>query len=163
MSDSFQGPPPSCPRLVLAVAEPPLINCAISVYPIVPPANPLAAGWRWPFHCRAGIQTSIFTSVSPARLIEPLTRQNAGRSLKAAAAPSPPRRGAGDVNAPASTSCADVTVVFGSDKEARLSQDAAACAGARPEHQKTTAIPEARSSVFFRSGPTSSPVIRSAN
>jgi hypothetical protein len=55
--------------------------------------------------------------------------------LKGDAAPSPPRAGTGDVNAPAGTTTADAIVVFARDNDARLSHDSAAAAGTRSVHQ----------------------------
>src|SRR4051794_27939010 len=97
---------------------------------MLPPANPLDAGWKSPFHVE-GIQTSNFTSVSPGRFTVPSARQNAGRS--AYDGPAPPRRPpCGGAKAPAATVTADATVIPGSVTVVNCSQavgEAAAAAG----------------------------------
>src|SRR5258708_2896444 len=86
---------------------------------------PVPFPWKLPFQPAAGIQTSILMSESLVGLSVAVTRQNAGRFLNGAVGSPRPPPPAGGVKAPAATVAAEVIVVFGNDREARLSHDAA--------------------------------------
>src|SRR5438093_7570113 len=122
-------PVPTCPVSVDAVAYPRRSAPASVRYEIVPAHPPLPTAWSLPFQTDAGSHTSILMSESLDGVNVAATRQNAGRSRKACAAAAgeaaPPTR-AGGVNAPASTTCASVIVVFSSVRDAKLSHDVAA-------------------------------------
>src|SRR3954447_20353840 len=118
---------------------------------MVPPAKPLAAGWKSPVHLSAaGSQTSIFTSVSPAREARAVTRQKAGRSANRAAL-----GGLGGTNAPSPTiSAAAMRAPFsGSDR--RRSHRAADELWARApvEHATSTAPAMTMRTGFFMERP----------
>src|SRR2546428_703140 len=90
---------------------------SVQVYAGAPAMTPLPTCSNFPFQPESGIQISALMSESVDGLIVAATRQNAGRSAKACAAPGPPPRpagAAGGTNCPAATGCADVMVVFDS-------------------------------------------------
>src|SRR5262245_31581013 len=98
---------------------------ARAAYEIVPAHPPLPTPWNFPFHPDVGSQTSILMSESLEGFNVAATRQNDGRARNAwiasgagAVAPG----GVGGTNAPGSTVCASVIVVFGSTTDVRLSQ-----------------------------------------
>src|SRR5215467_14749401 len=89
------------------------------------PANPpLPTPAYLPFQPVTGIHTSILMSESDAGLISAVTRQNAG--VASAEAGPPP----GGIKGPAATLCAEVIVVSGSLRFARVSQGTAWARGA---------------------------------
>src|SRR5437879_9472977 len=89
---------------------------------MTPAKPPLPTAWNFPFHPQTGSQTSILMSESLEGANTAPTRQNPGRVENCEAAGPP---AVGGVKAPAATVFADVIVVFGNLREARLSQDAA--------------------------------------
>src|SRR5438876_5984088 len=90
---------------------------------MAPAQPPLPRAWNFPFHARAGSQTSILMSESDEGVSVAATRQKAGRRLNCctAAGPIP-----GSVNPPAGTIWAKVIEVFGSTRDDKLWHDAAA-------------------------------------
>src|SRR5439155_9580051 len=90
---------------------------------MAPAQPPLPRAWNFPFHPRAGSQTSILMSESDEGVSVAATRQKAGKRLNCctAAGPIP-----GSVNPPAGTIWAKVIEVFGSTRADKLSHDAAA-------------------------------------
>src|ERR1700733_1385982 len=93
----------------------------------------------------------MVTSVSPLRFTDAWTRQNARRLLNGEAVPALPE--AGGVNAPAATVRADVMLVSGIERDARLSQDAAAASRGPNAHVvATTAGMMNRSRVRSKNG-----------
>src|SRR2546426_12578878 len=123
---SGNGEPPSWPVSLPGVAKPPRSVLAISVNGIEPPMPPVPFPWKLPFQPVAGIHTSILISDSLVGFRVAVTRQKAGRFLNGAAASPRPPLPAGGVKAPAATVAADVIVVLGNDREARLSHGTAA-------------------------------------
>src|SRR6266571_5360945 len=93
---------------------------------MAPPMPPVPLPWKLPFQPVTGIHTSILMSESLVGFRVAVTRQKAGRFLNGAPTSPRPPPPAGGVNAPAPTVAADVIVVFGKDREARLSHDTAA-------------------------------------
>src|SRR2546421_384992 len=98
---------------------------------MAPDQPPFPTASNLPFHPDAGNQTSILISESALGLNVAATRQNAGRSLKAAGPGPPPRPpgAAGRTNPPAVTDCAIVIVVSDKRSDARFSHGVAALAG----------------------------------
>src|SRR4029077_2129222 len=107
------------------VAKPARNVLAISDSGTAPPIPPLPLPWKLPFQPEAGIQTSILILESLLGFTVAVTRQKAGRLANGLPRAPPP---VGAVNAPAATVLADVIVVFGNDREARLSHGTAAAA-----------------------------------
>src|SRR4029077_7039190 len=93
-----------------------------------PAQPPLPTDWSLWFHPETGSQTSTLMSESLEGFNVAATRQNAG-SLPYSDPPAPTDSfGPGGMNSPAATLCADVIVVFGCEREVRLSQDEEAIA-----------------------------------
>src|SRR5688572_19276934 len=91
---------------------------------MVPAQPPLPTAWNLPFHATAGSQTSILMSESEVGVSVAATRQKAGNWLNCGSAGPVPGR----LNPPAGTIWAKVIDVFGSDRDDKLSHDAAASA-----------------------------------
>src|SRR5688572_8751926 len=89
---------------------------------MVPAQPPLPTAWNLPFHATAGSHTSILMSESEEGVCVATTRQKAGNWLNCGTAGPVPGR----LNPPAGTIWAKVIDVFGSDRDDKLSHDAAA-------------------------------------
>ena len=141
MSAGFHGPPPSWPRLVLAVAMPRAAIVRISrIADRAAGETASRPAGNSPVHLSAaGSQTSIFTSVSPGRVASAVTRQKAGRSAKRAAL-----GGAGGTNAPAATGSAAVIRAPVSATERSRSHAAASGLWARATVEYTTSTAPVR-------------------
>src|SRR5580704_8054638 len=93
-----------------------------------PAQPPLPTAWNLPFHPDAGSHTSILMSESFDGVRVAATRQNAGKREKRAPAGAPAASippAPGGVKAPGATLCANVIFAFGSEREAKLSHEAA--------------------------------------
>src|SRR5262245_47102082 len=87
-----------------------------------PAQPPLPTAWNFPFHPRAGSQTSTLMSESDDGLSVAATRQKAGRPLNCCTAVGPIP---GRAKPPAGTTCANVIEVSGSARDDKLSHAAA--------------------------------------
>src|SRR4026207_1391424 len=89
---------------------------------MVPAHPPLPTAWNLPFHATAGSQTSILMSESEEGVSVAATRQKAGNWLNCGTAGPVPSR----LNPPAGTIWAEIVEWVGSDRDDKLSHDAAA-------------------------------------
>src|SRR5579862_4358566 len=99
---------------------------------MTPAQPPLPTDWSLLFQSDPGSHTSILILESLEGVKVAVTRQNAGRWAKREPEiPGPPSAlsGTGGVKAPAATSAADVILVLGKERWARLSQEAAVAGG----------------------------------
>src|SRR5688500_15761047 len=114
---------------------------------MTPAHAPLPTDCSLPFHPADGSHTSILMSESLVGVSVAVTRQKAGRLLSAAGFGTVTGGPPGIVNGPRATAWADVTVVFASVNDSRLSHVAAlAAAGAA----MVTTAPMAMERIVFR-------------